>query len=310
MIFPYNVDVPMQRRPWANWGLILATAIIGFPCWSDPQHYILESDSYFLYLDREDFRWYQLIGNLFGHAGAGHLLGNLWVLFLYGNAVNAKIGHWQYLVLYFAIGIIDSAIWLMLGDEGITLGASGAVMGIIGAFVVLYPRNDVSIFYWLFIVKMGTFQVSAYIVIAIYVLMDFVGLLGGGGTVNHIAHLGGMGLGFGAMMALAAAGLVKPDAGEQTMLDVLRGRKPQRDQHAYRLKPREDFKVPPPIEPPGAGAGPRNAGTGASPRPRAKPSVDAPIPLAPETPRASVEKPKPGTGMPSSGTIRKNPPRT
>lgn len=181
MIFPYAVDVPMRRHPWANWGLIAATAIIRFPCWSDPAGYILESPSTFLYLDREDFHWHQLVGNLFGRAGVGHLLGNLWVLFLYGNAVNAKFGHWQYLLLYFAIGILDSLAWHMMGDEGITLGASGAVMGMIGAFVVLYPRNDVSVFYWLFIVKMGTFEVSAYVVIAIYVVLDFVGLLGGGG---------------------------------------------------------------------------------------------------------------------------------
>ena len=92
MLFPYNVDVALKRLPIANWALIGATVLIGFPCWSDVETYYENADRGFLYLGREeDFAWHQLVGNLFGHADFFHLLGNMWMLFLYGNAVNAKV---------------------------------------------------------------------------------------------------------------------------------------------------------------------------------------------------------------------------
>lgn len=283
MLFPYSVDVGMKRWPIANWGLIAATVLIGFPCWADPEAYFENAERGFFYLARgDDFAWYQLVGNLFGHAGALHLIGNMWMLFLYGNAVNAKIGHLQYLLLYFAIGIGESLIWLWFGEGFATLGASGAVMGIVGAFVALYPQNNVSVFYWLFIVKMGTWHVSAYIVIAIYVLLDFIGVVSGGGAVNHLAHLAGAMLGFGSMIGACATGLLKAESSERTMLDVFRGRKSP-GTRTYSSRPTPSRAV-------------RNTDTALGqpvrrPPPRT-PADDAPIPLVDESESPKWSKPK------------------
>lgn len=257
MIFPYNVDVGMQRLPWANWALIAATVIVGLPSWTNFESYYVDADAGFLYLGRDDeFAWYQLIGNLFGHASPGHLLGNMWMLFLYGNAVNAKIGHLLYIPLYLAIGVGESLIWLWFGDGQLTIGASGAVMGIVGAFVVWYPRNNVSIFYWLFFIKVGTWSISAYVVIAFYVVLDLVGMLGGGGVVNHLAHFAGAALGFGAMMIAAATGLIETEMGEQSLLDMMRGRnaRSHRDRYGTYTPPKADRPTRP------SGGNPRPAG--------------------------------------------------
>ena len=76
--------------------------------------------------------------------GVLHLLGNLLFLFTFGNAVNAKLGHLPFLALYFGSGAFAGLAWLLLGSRVPVLGASGAIMGITGAFLVLYPLNEIS----------------------------------------------------------------------------------------------------------------------------------------------------------------------
>lgn len=229
MLLPHTVDVPMKRLPIANWVLIAATIIIGFPCWSNPREYLMDvamsgSPPFYVLLRGDWFHWTQLVGMLFGHAGIVHLLGNMWMLYIFGKAVNAKIGHVAYLALYFTVGVAQALIWLAFGSGEATLGASGAVMGMVGAFLVLYPHNNVSIFYW-FGFAMGSFEISAYFVIAAYVALDLLGTLGGDSGTNHLAHLAGAGVGFGIMMAANAIKLVRADPGEITMLDIFKGKR-------------------------------------------------------------------------------------
>ena len=232
MLLPYTVDVPMPRWPIANWAIIALTVVVGFPCWSGFDAYAEGLDAsgslpFLVLLRDEGFHWTQLIGTLFGHADVVHLLGNMWMLYLYGNAVNAKVGQVQYVLLYFSVGILESLVWLWLGDGPATLGASGAVMGMIGAFLVLYPHNNVSVFYWLAFFMHGTVEVSAYIVIGLYVAMDLLGFFGGPTETNHLAHLAGAGFGFAAMLGAVASGLVKADPGEITIFDIMKGKRNQ-----------------------------------------------------------------------------------
>ncbi len=307
MLLPYVVDVPMKRLPIANWAIIAVTIAVGFPSWADWSGYCEElatsEDLPFLILIREDgFHWSQLLGHLFGHAGIGHLLGNMWMLFLYGNAVNAKVGQIQYVLLYFAVGILDGLIWLWVGDGPATLGASGAVMGMIGAFVVLYPRNDVTVFYWLGFVRAGTFEVSAYIVIAIYVLLDLIGFIGPRmDNTNHLAHLAGAALGFGALAIANATGLLKADPGEHTMIDILTGKgtAPRKGVSTMPLRGHSAGNAPyrrPPTSNPGQTRRPNPPGVQ---MPRQSILDDSPIPLADEPP--PPPRPRPPT-RPKSGT--------
>ena len=88
-----------------------------------------------------NFKISQLVGSLFLHAGWMHLLGNMFFLWLFGNAVNAKLGHWQFLALYFLAGIFAGGIYLIFGPAIPVLGASGAIMGVMGAFFMLLPAK-------------------------------------------------------------------------------------------------------------------------------------------------------------------------
>src|SRR5215468_1620795 len=91
------------------------------PCAVDPKHP----------------RFTTLFTSLFAHDGLGHLLGNMLFLFVFGNAVNAKLGHVQFLICYFLIGMLEGVVWMLLGP-GPAIGSSGAIMGIVGMFLVFY----------------------------------------------------------------------------------------------------------------------------------------------------------------------------
>ncbi len=144
MFFPYLADVVMYRWPIANWVIIALNLLVfiltGFGL----------SDDSPLWLSRHDFHVPQLLTSAFAHIGFVHLIGNMLFLFVFGNAVNAKLGHWQYCLAYLGAALVAGLGWLALGSGLKCCGASGAIMGVVGLFAAYYPRNDVRVAYILF----------------------------------------------------------------------------------------------------------------------------------------------------------------
>ncbi|MHC4402869.1 MAG: rhomboid family intramembrane serine protease, partial [Planctomycetota bacterium] len=154
MLFPFNVDVPMERVPIANWIVIGLTCLVSVALlMADPRHL----PDFAILKGGAEFSSLQLFGHLLTHGGTFHLFANMIFLFCFGNAVNAKLGHATFLVFYFGVGALSGGAWLVFGSGEPLVGASGAIMGVVGVFFVLYPRNDVSVFYW-FLVVVGTFR--------------------------------------------------------------------------------------------------------------------------------------------------------
>ena len=212
MLLPYQVDVAVMRRPYANWGLIGFTCLVSAVWLSAPALGLL--------LSVEDFRLYQLLTHAFLHADLGHLLGNMFFLYLFGNAVNAKLGHLPYLGLYLVLACISGFSWYLWPGHGLyCLGASGAVMGVAGVFLLYYPFNEVSVFYW-FLYRVGTFHVAAFWVLILYVVLDVIGLLGASSGVAHIAHVAGFSSGAAVATVLILRGTVRPVQNEQSLLET------------------------------------------------------------------------------------------
>src|SRR5215207_6421198 len=145
-MIPLTLDVPMKRVPWANWALLLATVVVSLAVpYAEHQHGGLTPGGSVrqqyspLVLQRDRFAPYQLVTALFQHADLIHLFGNMLFLFVFGNAVNAKLGHAGFLAAYLGIGVLEGLAWLAVGAGSAVLGASGAIMGICGMFLVLYP---------------------------------------------------------------------------------------------------------------------------------------------------------------------------
>ena len=232
----------MHRWPLANWALILFTCLVSvslFPSlrrWEhratfgitishgefvatyggDKPGHIIDD----LILEPGYFRPSQLVGAMFVHAGWMHLLGNMFFLWLFGNAVNARLSHLGFLGIYFGTGIFANIVSLLLGPPIASLGASGAIMGIMGAFLILYPLNEARCVY-VFIIKVGEKYLACYWVVLFFLIIDLLGLLNGGGSIDHLAHISGLFAGAAVVAALIYYGYISGHYNEQNLLQVL-----------------------------------------------------------------------------------------
>jgi membrane associated rhomboid family serine protease len=145
-----------------------------------------------------------LITSMFMHGGIMHLAGNMLFLWIFGDNIEDAVGHLRYLVFYVTCGVIAAlahvAITVLVTGERLMpmLGASGAISGVLGAYLFLFPRRRVTVL--LFRVLM---DVPAYVALGIWFLFQLVsglGILGGGsqvGGVAYAAHIGGFIAGIG-----------------------------------------------------------------------------------------------------------------
>jgi membrane associated rhomboid family serine protease len=151
-------------------------------------------------------RWWAPFTSMFIHAGWLHLISNMLSLYIFGDNVEGRIGHFRYLLFYLGSGLAASAAHLLAyaGSEVPTVGASGAIAGVLGAYLVLFPRARVvtlvPIFYFVRLV-----QIPAVIYLGFWFVSQlFNGFLGlaaagrsfQGGGVAWWAHIGGFAFGF------------------------------------------------------------------------------------------------------------------
>lgn len=217
MFLPYKVDVPLDHRPVINW-LIFCGAILAF-IW---QIFTPIEQVKALFLDG----WG--IGGLFGHmwlhGGIGHIVGNMIFLWLFGNAVCSKIGNIVYLPVYLSLGLL-AAISHLIFRGGPMIGASGAINGIVGMYLVFFPKNSISCFMML-IFQPIFFSISGFWLILMWFVFDIWGATKGGAGVAYFAHLGGFAGGFVLAVAMLRWKFVVMERYEESILQVFkRGKK-------------------------------------------------------------------------------------
>jgi len=142
-----------------------------------------------------------LITSMFMHGGFAHLFGNMLFLWIFGDNVEHRMGHVRYLIFYLICGVLASLAHVftsaMLATQQSSLlipslGASGAISGVLGGYLVLHPTRRVTVILSRFLT-----DVPAYVAIGIWFafqLISGLGLLGGGsqeGGVAYAAHIGG-----------------------------------------------------------------------------------------------------------------------
>ena len=132
---------------------------------------------------------------MFMHGGFMHLFGNLLYLWIFGDNVEHRFGHGAFLLLYLACGLVATIAQIALDPDGIipNLGASGAISGVLGAYIVLFPRNQVRALFFIFIVS-----VPAIVAIGLWIVFQFINGYGAimvaeetMGGVAYGAHIGG-----------------------------------------------------------------------------------------------------------------------
>jgi membrane associated rhomboid family serine protease len=141
--------------------------------------------------------WITIFTSMFLHGGLIHLGLNMLFLWIFGNNIEDALGHVKFFLFYMTGGIVAAAAHILSDTSSTipTLGASGAIAAVLGAYLILYPKNriDCLVFFGYFIT---TAAIPAIIVLGLWVLLQFVNAsLGGGmtqgGGVAYWAHIGG-----------------------------------------------------------------------------------------------------------------------
>jgi len=138
-----------------------------------------------------------LITSMFMHGGVGHILGNMLFLWIFGDNVEDRLGHLQYLLFYIIVGILASlahvATCVLLQSDLLTpsLGASGAISGVMGAYLLFFPNNSVTALIFRFVTTVPA-MVAVGLWFAMQLFSSFIELgAGEGGGVAYGAHIGG-----------------------------------------------------------------------------------------------------------------------
>ncbi|NWF83603.1 MAG: rhomboid family intramembrane serine protease [Bryobacteraceae bacterium] len=145
----------------------------------------------------ERFNWMSVFTSMFLHGGWMHLLGNMLFLWVYGDNVEDILGHGKFLLFYFSCGVAAAlAQYAMAPDSRIPMvGASGAIAGVMGAYMVKFPHSRIVLAGWFII--LFTFDLPAYVVLLYWFAIQFISGLGGvaqianRGGVAFFAHIGG-----------------------------------------------------------------------------------------------------------------------
>ena len=140
-----------------------------------------------------------LVSFMFLHGGVWHLLGNMWSLYIFGDNVENRLGPFRYLLFYLLSGWASGLFHLFLNWSSPvpTIGASGAIAGVMGAYLILFPRSRIlTLIPILFIPYF--IEIPAFFFLAIWFLLQFLGAAGSGaqgGGIAWWAHVGGFAAG-------------------------------------------------------------------------------------------------------------------
>ncbi len=138
-----------------------------------------------------------LLTSMFMHGGIAHIAGNMLFLWIFGDNLENAMGHKRYLFFYLLCGVLAGlshvfvAAYLNQSTMVPSLGASGAISGVLGGYILLFPRRGVHV--WVFL---GTMTLPAFIVVGlwfVFQLINGMGMLGGeeAGGIAYGAHIGG-----------------------------------------------------------------------------------------------------------------------
>ncbi len=211
-MIPISTDTPVRRTPWANYvlltaNILVAAAVLGGWRSGNPEiaRLVLRFQQWGRF-DGDAPRLYQFFTYQFLHANFAHIAGNMLFLYVFGNPVNARMGHVPYLLFYLAGGVFAASGYALRHDNAM-VGASGAIAAVTTAYLALFPRSRITILYWWFII--GTFELPSWFMIVLKMIV-WDNILApswvhdGGSNVAFDAHLAGYAFGFVVVAVLLA----------------------------------------------------------------------------------------------------------
>ena len=204
-MIPYKDDNPTHRFPYVTIGIIISNMLIFLleiisPPGMEKTVYAYGAVPQYI-LTFEKFQPIHpaltVFTAMFMHGGVFHLGGNMLYLWIFGNNIEDKLGHLRFIIFYIFCGITAAYSHALIDPHSLTpmIGASGAISGILGAYLLLFPRTGVYTLIFLgFFVQVV--KIPALIVIGFWAIVQFInGLVSTGfvkqGGVAWFAHIGG-----------------------------------------------------------------------------------------------------------------------
>lgn len=197
-MIPLRDTLPSGVRPWVTGWLIGMNVMVFFYQLFLPDvelnHFIAEYGFIPARLELRD-----LLTSMFLHGGWMHLIGNMWFLWVFGDNVEDILGHSKFLLFYLLCGLAASALQIavMPGSRVPNIGASGAISGVMGAYLIKFPQARITTLITL-IIFFTTVELPAWVVLAYWFVVQFfsgVGSVGDShvnqGGVAWFAHIGG-----------------------------------------------------------------------------------------------------------------------
>ncbi len=211
-MIPLRDSVRPRTFPWMTWLIILANvAVFVVELGLSPRglnrfffQYGLTPATVHL---RETATWMPLLTSMFVHGGWLHILSNMWALYIFGDNIEDQLGPLRYLFFYLLAGVFAGLlnVWITPGSTVPMVGASGAIAGVLGAYLVLYPRGRVLTLVPIFLLP-WLIEIPSVVYLGFWFVSQFfngIASLGGGGMLGDVAwwaHVGGFAA--GALMAL------------------------------------------------------------------------------------------------------------
>lgn len=221
MIIPYQVDVPLERWPISNYLIIVGNITVFV-------FQMIFPESYFEpFVSQGGFNPKGSFGSMWLHGNLLHLVGNMLFLWVFGNAVCAKVGNFLYPVLYVLLGLIAESAHVAF-DGRPAIGASGAINGVVGMYLVFYALNSISCLFVLLLFPYArAFSMDSFWVISFWFFYDILGtIFGSAGGVSYVAHVGGFIGGFIFSIFLLQRKIVQMHSFEKSILEIWRLEKP------------------------------------------------------------------------------------
>jgi len=200
-MFPISDDNSARRTiPMVTYALIVLNVLFFFVELSGGDAFIMQwafVPSRFLANPVGDFL--TLFTSMFMHAGWVHLGGNMLYLWIFGDNVEDRFGHIQFAIFYLLCGLAATFAQMVFSMDSVipSLGASGAIAGVLGAYILMFPQQQVKV-----LVGRIVTPVSALIVIGLWIVLQFfsgvasIAQTADTGGVAYMAHIGGFIAGF------------------------------------------------------------------------------------------------------------------
>src|SRR5215510_9903955 len=195
-MIPLRDVIPSRTVPFVTITVIVLNALAFlFELSLDPR--ALSNFLYMYGVVPADFHVPTLVTSMFLHGSWSHILGNMWYLWIFGDNVEDQCGHGRFVVFYLLCGIAAAVGQIVMNPTSMvpTIGASGAIAGVMGAYFVLYPQSRVLTLipiFWFEVI-----EVPAIVLLGFWFLMQLVSA----GTVAVTANTTGGGVAFAAHVA-------------------------------------------------------------------------------------------------------------